>query len=90
MQLKFDLLFIMKAIPKKFYKLLFFIFIWSFASTLIVAEDHSFKMIVTLMFAAVLTTLLFTFILIIVTAITDIQIFFEKTLSHLQRAFKSK
>ena len=80
----------MKTIPSKYYKLLLFIFIWSLASTLMVAEDYSFKMIATLVFAATLTSLLLAILLICITALTDIQIFFDWVLSRFQKVFKSK
>lgn len=80
----------MKAIPSKFYKLLLFIFIWSLASTLMVAEEYSFKMIATLVFAATLTSLLLAILLICITALNDIQIYFDKLFSHFRKAFKSK
>lgn len=80
----------MKAIPTKFYKLLLLGFIWSLGVTLIAVEEYSFKMIGTLIFAAILTSLLFGLILICITAITDIQLFFEKALSRFLKAFKSK
>jgi len=80
----------MKNIPSKYYKLLLFIFIWSLATTLMVAEEYSFKMIATLVFAATLTSLLLAILLICITALNDIQILFDWVLSRFQKVFKSK
>ena len=55
-----------------------------------VAEDYSFKMTATLVFAATLTSLLLAILLICITALNDIQILFDWVLSRFQKVFKSK